>query len=365
MNKERNKFYSLRNIKQKKATYNLIIGERSNGKTYALLQESLKQFFSNGSHTAIVRRWKEDIIGSRASGIYQAINENGEVSKLSNGDYEGVTYYAGRFYVCNYDENGKPIYNENDLLGYTFALSDSEHNKSVSYPKVRTIVFDEFLTKGTYLVDEFVLFMNTVSTIVRLRTNVQIYMLGNTVNRYSPYFREMGLTHVSEMEQGSIDIYKYGESSLTVAVEYTASSNQRRHNNFYFAFNNPKLDMITSGAWEVDRYPHSPIKFKPKDIKFTYFIEFNGDLFQGEIIHKGNKTFTFIHEKTTPIKYPDKDLIYTLEHDPRMNYSRNIYNPINSIQKSVLWYFKTDRVYYQDNTVGEAINNYLKECMRV
>lgn len=359
-----NKYYNLRNIRKENAVYNLIIGERSNGKTYALLLESLRQFFKNGSHTAIVRRWKEDVIGSRASGIYQAINENGEVEKLSGGEYKGVTYFAGKFYVCNYDESGKAIYNENDLLGYTFALSDSEHNKSVSYPKVSTIVFDEFLTKGTYLVDEFVLFMNTVSTIVRQRTDVKIYMLGNTVNRYSPYFREMGLNHVTDMEQGTIDVYKYGKSSLTVAVEYTASSNQRRHNNFYFAFNNPKLDMITSGAWEVDRYPHAPIKFKPKDIKFIYFIEFNDSIFQCEIIQVKDSSFTFIHDKTTPIKEPDKDLIYTLEHNPKMNYNTNILKPINQIQDKVLWYFKTDRVYYQDNMVGESINNYLKECKR-
>ena len=45
-----------------------------------------------------------------------------------------------------------------------------------------------------------------------------------------------------------------------------------------------------------------------------------------------------------------------------MNYNRNIFKPINKIQERVLWYFKTDRVYYQNNEVGDAINNYLKIC---
>ena len=46
-------------------------------------------------------------------------------------------------------------------------------------------------------------------------------MLGNTVNRYCPYFKEMGLAHIKEMKPGDIDLYRYGDSELTVAVEYT------------------------------------------------------------------------------------------------------------------------------------------------
>ena len=37
-------------------------------------------------------------------------------------------------------------------------------------------------------------FMNVLSTIIRDRENIKIFMLGNTVNKYCPYFDEMGLT---------------------------------------------------------------------------------------------------------------------------------------------------------------------------
>src|SRR5690606_4040116 len=111
-------------------------------------------------------------------------------------------------------------------------LSDTEHNKSISYPRVEIIFFDEFITKHLYLNDEFILFMNTISTIVRQRTNVTIYMCGNTVDKYCPYFKEMGLNHVHKMEQGTIDVYRYGNSKLTVAVEYCASTKRKKKNNF-------------------------------------------------------------------------------------------------------------------------------------
>lgn len=359
------KYYSLTNILKKNAVYNVIIGERSNGKTYSVLKYALKQRIEHGGQVAIVRRWKEDISGRRAADIWKALLANDEVSKLSNGQWTGVTYWAGKFYLCNYDNEGKPIYNtDSDTLGYCFSLSDTEHNKSISYPFITTILFDEFMTKHVYLQDEFVLFMNTVSTIVRQRTNVKIFMLGNTVNKYCPYFQEMGLTHVLQMEQGTIDVYTYGDSKLTVAVEYCATLKASRENNFYFAFNNPRLEMITSGAWELDIYPHLPVKYRPCDIQFTYFICFNGQVYQCEIIEVKGVPFTFIHDKTTPIKDTDNDLIYTLEYNPKLNYRRNILKPLTKLEERILWFYKSDRVFYQDNTVGDAIHNYLKICGR-
>ena len=364
---KKSKYYSLDRILKHNAIYNVIIGERSNGKTYSVLKYAINEYFNgNGGELAIIRRWQEDVRGHRASGIFNAILENGEVKKLSNGEYEGIHYYAGKFYFCNYDEQRKPIYNiETDLFAHAFALSATEHNKSISFPRIKTILFDEFITRGPYLPDEFVLFMNTISTIIRQRTNVKIFMLGNTVNKYCPYFAEMGLTHVEKMKQGTIDVYTYGTSELTVAVEYCESLKESKENNYYFAFNNPKLNMITSGAWELDIYPHLPVKYKPKDVLFRYFIIFNDKIYQCNVIEVDGEMFTYIHNKTTDIQDDDNDLIYSLEHSHKLNYNRSIYKPVNSLQKKLLWFFVNDKVFYQNNEVGEAINNYLKICKRL
>lgn len=363
MKKAKIKYYSLKPILERDATYNMIIGERSNGKTYSVLKYALEQYIKTGGQFAYVRRWKEDVIGRRASEVFSALIDNNEVEKITNGEFKSIYYFSGKYYLCSYDNKlNKPVYNDNDCIGFTFALSDMEHNKSISFPKITTILFDEFLTRSIYLNDEFVLFMNTISTIVRQRTNVKIFMLGNTVNKYCPYFAEMGLTHIKEMKQGDIDVYKYGESKLRVAVEYCKPLGKAKENNYYFSFGNPKLSMITSGAWELDLFPHCPIKYKPKNILFTYFIEFDGELFQCEIVYMENTTFTFIHEKSTELKSPDTDLVYTLEYIPKINYNRNILKPISKLQERIAWYYKTDRVYYQNNEVGNAIQNYLKIC---
>ena len=361
------KFYSLTAINKKNATYNVIFGERSNGKTYATLKQGVIDYYKNGGQMAYVRRWKEDITGRRASRLFSALCENGEIQKITNNEFTGVHYWAGKWYLCNYDDSGKAIYSDQDIICFSFALSDGEHDKSTSFPKIQTIIFDEFLTNKIYLNDEFVLFMNTVSTIVRKREDVKIYMLGNTVNKYCPYFVEMGLEYIQKQKQGTIDVYKYGESKLTVAVEYCASVQDKNSPtvNKYFAFNNPKLEMITGGAWELSIYPHLPYKYKPKDVVLTYYIEFNDNIYACEIIELGYLAFTYIHAKTTPIKYPDNQLIYTLDYNPKPNYNRSLFNPMNKAQSRVLWFFKHDKVFYQNNNIGDAIKNYIKTCTRL
>ena len=356
-------YYSLKNILKNKAVFNVIFGERSNGKTYATLKHGLEQYFKDGSQLAYVRRWKEDITGKRGQAVFSALIENNEIEKLSGGKFTGIHYYTGKFFLCNYD-NGKVIYSDNDVLGFLFALTDIEHDKSTSYPKVTSIIFDEFITNRLYLPDEFVIFMNVISTIVRRRENVTIYMLGNTVNKYCPYFSEMGLNNVQDMQQGTIDLYSYGESGLTVAVEYckTSKENQLKESKKYFAFNNPKLQMITGGAWELAIYPHLPMKYKPIDVLLTYYIEFSDNIYSCEIIEKDGVTFTYVHQKTTPIKDLDNSIIYSLEHNPKPNYNRNILSPVTNTQKKIAWYFKTHNVFYQNNSIGDGVANYLKIC---
>jgi hypothetical protein len=188
-------------------------------------------------------------------------------------------------------------------------------------------------------------------------------MLANTVNKYSPYFQEMGIKHVDKMKQGDIDIYEYGETSLKVAIEYCENNNKEgKPSDIYFAFDNPKLQMITGGAWELAIYPHCPCKFTPKNIIFTYFILWEQITLQCEVVKVDKDIFTFIHLKTTPLHDDSKDLIYCPEQNVRRNWNRKITNARNRKEQNVQWFFKAEKVFYQNNEVGEAVRNYLNWC---
>lgn len=359
--------FSLRKIKSKGADYNLIFGERSNGKTYAVLEEIVTRFWSskNKSQGAIIRRWAEDFRGKRGQALFASLESNAYginvIDKITKGEWTGIKYYSGKWFMSKYDETlGKDVMMETPLA-YAFSIASQEHDKSISFPHVDTIMFDEFLTRGQYLQDEFVSFMNLVSTIVRNRSDVKIYMLGNTVNKYSPYFTEMGLKHISKMLPGDIDVYTYGDTDLKVAVQY-ADAMGKKESNKYFAFDNPKLNMITGGVWEMALYPHLPIKYEKSDIIFQYFIVFELDTLQCEIIDKDGGIFTYIHRKTSDIKDERTDLVYSSEFKHLPNWRRKITRPVDALDKKIASFFLKDKVFYQDNEVGEIVRNYLQWC---
>lgn len=361
-------YYSLAPILEEKAHYNIIIGERSNGKTYSVLQKIINDYAEYGHQAALLRRMQEDFIGKRGAGLFEPLINNGEIELATAGKWTSVYYYASRWFLCRYEEDKKgntERITDTQPFMYGFALSQMEHEKGTGYPNVKTIVFDEFITRMAYLRDEFVLFMNTLSTIIRSRDDVTIFMLGNTVNKYCPYFDEMGLRHIKDMKQGEIDVYQLKHASgkvLKVAVEYCKPFEKGKKSDFYFAFDNQKLEMITSGVWEIDIYPHCPYKYKPKNILFTYFIEFDKELLQCEVIQVDSITFTFIHRKTTPLKNPDKDLVFTTRYDARPNYRRKLTRPRLEIEKKIAEYYASDKIFYQDNEVGEIVRNYLLWC---
>lgn len=353
------KYYRTDRIRKENAQYNIVFGERSNGKTYAVEDDGLKDYCENGNQLGLIRRWYEDFSGKRGQQMFDALVKNGLVEKYTNGQWTDITYQSSRWYLSKWDEEKQKRVMKEEPFCFAFALSSGEHDKSTSYPKIKTILFDEFISRRAYIPNEFIEFQNILSTIIRDRDDVKIFMCGNTVNQFCPYFDEMGLTNILKMQKGSIDVYSYGDSGLRVAVEYCDTYVKGKKSDKYFAFNNPKLNMITKGDWELALYPHLPMEYTHKDIKFTYFIDFYNNKLQCEIIQNGNDIFTYIHRKTTPFKYVDKDLIYSQDYSSKPNWRRKITKPTDEIGKRIYKFFVEDKVFYQDNNIGEIVRNYL------
>lgn len=357
------KFYNVNKLLEREpdAAYYVIIGERSNGKTFSVMQHIVEDYLREGAQAALIRRMDIDFKQKRGDLMFSNLVDSGVLLKISGGKWSGVYYRAMRWWLCNYDEDGKPILDDKPFC-FGYALTAMEHDKSSGgTTNIRNVLFDEFLAR-TYLPDEFILFTQTLSSIIRHRNDVKIFMCGNTINPYAPYFGEMGLTRIKQMKKGDIDVYTYGTSGLKVAVEFADSPAKNKPSDVYFAFDNPRLSMITGkgNVWELDIYPHVPERYVPFDVLFTYFIVFDGEVLQCECIRKDNgHSFTYIHRKTTPLQNDDKDLIYSLRYDPRPNWRRRMTRPRTPIERYILSQFQQDKVYYQDNEVGMMVENYL------
>lgn len=358
------KYYDIINLVHSypDARYYIAIGERSNGKTYSCLRECLKRYAERREQFAYIRRWQEDIRPKNLGTLFDSHLENGLIPEIFGENYNSIEYSGAKFMLVKRDKEGKKDEDvEPAVIGRAFDLNGMEHYKSIAFPTITTIVFDEFLSRSAYLPNEFMLFQNALSTIIRDRDNVKIFMLGNTVNKYCPYFGEMGLTHIKEQKQGSVDVYRYGDSGLEVVVEYCESTSKHggKASDIYFAFDNPQLKMITTGSWEIGIYPHLPVSYKPKDVIMSFFIDFDRNLLQGNVISVDDMSpFVFLHAKTTDIKNDD-DVVYTTEPSANRYKLFGLNHQTDALSKFIRQCISEGRIFYATNEVGEIFRNFL------
>lgn len=363
------KYYSIKSLLARvpDAHYYMVIGERSNGKTYSILEYCLERYVLYGEEMVYIRRFDEDIKYKRGSKIFDNLIANKVIEKLTKGQWNDVHYYAGNWFLKKTDKSDpKNTVVAERPFGYALSLSSEEHEKSTAYPNVKNVYFEEFLSRRSYLPDEFLLFTSALSTVIRLRDDVKIFMAGNTINKYAPYFSEMGLTNIKTMKPGTTEVYTYGNSGLKVAVEFSDMPSKDKPSNVYFAFNNPKLSMIRGDGsiWEIDIYPHltKEMKYAPKDIIYKYFVVWDGDILQCDIVRLDDLAFTFVHAKTTPIREDNENVVYSTEHNPKPNYKRKITKANTKTEEIILWFFKNEKVFYQSNEIGEMMRNYIAWC---
>lgn len=345
------------------ATYYMAFGERSGGKTYTALDYALERWKFDGKTIAYIRRFDEALKPKRAQQLFSPFEKNGYIEFITEGQYDCTVYRVGRWYFAKRDpETGKPDNISPEPFAYAFALSQVENDKSASFPDTDTIFFDEFLTRDYYFPNEFALLMNIISTIVRFRIGVKILMAANTVNQYNPYFGEMGLTHAPDLAPGGVECYNYGDSRLQVVVTHTEAPKQGKPSDYYFAFDNPRLKMVTESAWEIDIYPHYKGKIKNRDILYTFFILFDNNTLKCDVIRiDGGGAIINIVPHTGEIKDPET-LIYSPEISPLPNHRVNVMKPFYPIEQKIATLFKMDKVFYGTNQCGEVVRNYLKYC---
>lgn len=362
------KYYDIRRLfsSYPECQYYLVIGERSNGKTYSTLDYCLENYINTGQTFAYVRRFAEDVKKSMMNQLFSGHENLGRIAELTNGEWTSVDCTASAFRFMRQDEDRKtPVYS--DPIGYVFSLAQSQRYKSISYPTVSTVVFDEFMSRAGYLPNEFAQFTEILSTIIRQRDNVKVVMLGNTVNRYCPYFEQMGLNHVSEQEQGTTEVYSYGMSDLKVAVEYCKHEKGTKGGLTYFAFDNPQLEMIRSGAWEMAIYPHLEHGYKPKDVVQKFWIEFGRDLLRGDIVVDEHGLYMFIFPAKKPIRneegIDDKlvgtNIVYTTFPETRQNFLFGLQHHHDRLSALILDLYTAGKVFYANNTDGEVFRNFL------
>lgn len=343
--------------------YIVVYGERSNGKTFGALLCALVRFFLYGDLFAVVRRWDEDFKPKAMGRLFGGLEKLKVIEYLSGREWDHVVFRSRMFYLATYDDKGEEILSQQPF-GFAFALTQMEHDKGGNYPEnVTSIIFDEFLTRGMYLPDEMALFSNVLSTVLRDDGEAKIWMLGNTVSWYCPYFREMGLRHIKEMQIGGVQLYTGTRDDCTIVVHWADGLPDGKQTDKYFAFDNPKLKMITDGRFETAIYPHCPFEIHAVDIVFTFFVLFSGEMLRADVVVRNNNEFIMFVPKTSELKYPDDELIYSDQYDPRCNWRRRINKPNSDTERAIYRLIQLEKCFYADNETGEVMRSYLAWCV--
>lgn len=151
---------------------NFIEGNRGCGKTYGAKKLCIDDFIKRGNQFFYVRRYK------------------GELDDIKTFFDDIAEIYPERKFTVKGGNKGGEFQMDGVTIGFYKPLSTSLYLKSVPFPKVRTIVFDEYvIDKGNvrYLKNEAELFLELCSTILRLR-NGRVLMLSNAISAVNPYF---------------------------------------------------------------------------------------------------------------------------------------------------------------------------------
>lgn len=169
-----------------------VIGERGCGKTFGAKVAMLKRFIKTGDEFIYLRRYKTELdmaLGTfwddiQAHGYFDDL-----VLKVKKG--KDLTKFTCDGQVC----------------GYAAPLSTANILKSTAFPKVKTIIFDEYMLdsgSGTYryLKNETTMMLDIIETVGRLR-DIQVIFLGNNTSFYGcPYtaYFDLELPYNSEFK---------------------------------------------------------------------------------------------------------------------------------------------------------------------
>lgn len=255
--------------------FNVVVSARGAGKTYSTFKYVLNNFFKKGQQFVYVRRTEK------------------EMSRVRDNLFDAVMYDCFpdyRIEVVGDKLIAKSVENKSDvgvICGYIMPLSLSNQYKSGSYPKVTTVIYDEYINEsGKYLKDEPEKLINLLETIFRTR-QCRCILLGNESTAYNPFHLSLGIPpHVDEWKDKKRKIYflrftSESYSEFKKSTDFARLIEGTRYGDFILDNSN-----ILDSEEAVRK-----IKGK-KEIKCTFMLE--GGIYGLYMMYDGRNTSAYI-----------------------------------------------------------------------
>lgn len=204
-------FYDFGPILSFNAVINMITGGRGIGKSYGFKKICINSFIKRGEQFMYVRRFKSEIKEARAKFFDDIVQEFPDyVFRISGSEAQ----------IARIGDKKKNW----QTMGYFVALTTAQSLKSVPYPKVKRIGFDEYIAeKGftRYIEHEVHALLNLYSTVDRSKDTTILFMMANAVSISNPYFIEWGIKPIVGQ------LTRYGRGGFIVA-DFPSSDEYRK-----------------------------------------------------------------------------------------------------------------------------------------
>ena len=342
--------YNLDNIDKIGARFNLIFGERSNGKSYEVKhKKAVEKYLKTGKRFILMRRLKEEITSEKIEQYFQDV----DVAKLTNNKYNCITLYRKNLFLSVYNvEDGKT--KRYEKIGYVVALSTEQNYAGASYLDVEDIIFEEFMSRSSYLSNECNRLMNFYATVDRKRLTTRLWLVGNTISRVCPYINEWGLHHIiSNQKQGTIEVKEIPDindenNSIKIAIEYCKSTGVTS------GTIGTNANMINTGAWETHPQPHLPKSYKEYKVLFRFGFQYQNFKFLCEYlvdyIDKDLLWYIYPYNK----EFKDNIIVFSDKIKTSRYWQRDIYNISikNERLKSLFQKFRENKIFYSSDMCG-------------
>lgn len=346
-------FVSSKKIMSLDGNYNIILGPRSNGKSFGTKNGVVSACFREGCKMALIRR--NDL--ENKDNILQNYFLDCNVEAITNGEYDSIVAWRKDLFFAKYDpDTGKYI--KGRQLGRGFSVSAVMHTKSGVYVNYKYAIYEEFVSMSVYLQNEPYLLMQTISSIFRNHDG-RVFMVGNTITPLCPYFGEWGLKNIPNMKQPQIDTYTMkNEDGTECIIKVFMTEATDKKSNMFFGHNKE----IHGGAFHTDTHDHVEGDIQNANIIYTVVFCCESRKFLAQFMELNGAHFWYISPKTSEIQNNTRT-IGDLRTQSDLH-TKGL-TPISPNEARVFEFFKMGRIRYSDNLTGTLFLQVLQRLRRV
>lgn len=342
-------FYKLDKILSKNALYNIIYGQRANGKSYAVKKWCISESYLYDRYFTLCFRFKED---KKTNAKIASYFDDAPISKITKGEYDGIKVKSDILYFTYTDDKGKVKYGKQ--AGYVAFVDCEEQYKSLPFDKNYNIIYEEFISRRMYIVDEVTKFQSLVSTLLRLRINdgtqCRVFLIGNLISQVNPYRLEWNLNKLENQKPDTIDEYIFITPTGQVKIAAERCKQVKSQGGIAVS---KKAQQQETGEWETAEVPiFNRDNMSNYYINHTFVYTYMGSYFLCRFLTEKNNTnsmFIYIEKKTTPIK-KDTRVIGDI-YDTSVLYT-STFKPLVDRERIVFDLLKAGKVCFSDRLTG-------------